>query len=195
MGSRINYAILQEFALLYELSLSVGNSLDLHKTSGEFMSVLLRQKNIDYGAVWFENKDSEENGQTTFDLIYSYPDSSFIKRKRKTISSDFYEKYKINGSELIENEEDIKVFSHNSNEQTKGDYWIINLPDLGFIKLFFRENNQSKTGFNKQTVKKIAKVIQKFSIALKSCQLHSRIIEETNEKLKYQAETKKNWQL
>ncbi|MBK6976606.1 MAG: response regulator [Cytophagaceae bacterium] len=190
MGSTINYAILQEFALLYELSLSVGNSLDLHKTSGEFMSVLLRQKNIDYGAVWFENKDSEENGQTTFDLIYSYPDFSFIK-KRKTISSDFYENIKINGSELIENEEDIKVFSHNSNEQTKGDYWIINLPDLGFIKLFFRENNQSKTGFNKQTVKKIAKVIQKFSIALKSCQLHSRIIEETNEKLKYQAETKK----
>ncbi|MFN8430933.1 MAG: ATP-binding protein [Spirosomataceae bacterium] len=190
MGSTINYAILQEFALLYELSLSVGNSLDLHKTSGEFMSVLLRQKNIDYGAVWFENKNTEENGQITFDLIYSYPDFSYIK-KQKSVSVDFYENIKINGSELLENEEDIRIFSHNSNELTKGDYWILNLPDLGFIKLFFRENNQSKNAFNKQTVKKISKVIQKFSIALKSCQLHSRIVEETNEKLKYQAETKK----
>ncbi|MCF8323374.1 MAG: response regulator [Leadbetterella sp.] len=182
--------IVRELSLLYELSLSIGGSLDLKKTSEDFLKVWMRQKNIDFGSIWIENKHLDLENPNQFSLIFAHPHFLVIDQT-ETLPDDF--------AETLMQQKAIQVCTEDTNFQyfkkekniKSGSYWFLEIPNLGFIKFFFYEKNPSQKSFNLRETKKTEKVLGKLSIALQSCLLHNKVITETEQKNKYQKEIKK----
>lgn len=190
METKIKVDVVQEISSLYELSLSLGNSLDLNKNCADFLNVWMRQKNIDFGSVWLKNDVLNLPNSEKHTLVFANPDFS-VNQKETTLNHYFTSNLDKNGAIFVNDE--MPHFQEIITEKNvlSGCYWIISLPNLGFIKFYFSSKNLSQTAFNISDVKKTSKVIRKFGITLQSCLLHNRIIEETQQKIKYQEELKK----
>ena len=52
-----NTKIFQDISLLYELSLSVGNSLDIKQNCEQFLNILIIRKNLNFASIWIKNDD------------------------------------------------------------------------------------------------------------------------------------------
>ncbi|MCB1876527.1 MAG: response regulator [Chromatiales bacterium] len=60
--------------LLYELSLSLGRTLDPEQLCREFINVLLTRLNMGFGGVWsMVSLDKNRIGSGDFELVYAYP--------------------------------------------------------------------------------------------------------------------------
>lgn len=175
--------ITREISLLYELSLSIGNSLDLKKNCADFLKVWMRQRNIDFGSIWFNNSVLGLPNSDNFSLIYANPEFRTDK-KEITLNHYFMSYLEENGSVCVNS--DTLHFQEIITEKniTDGCYWIITLQDLGFIKLYFSPKNHSQVAFDLSEVKRASKVIRKLGITLQSCLLHDQVF-------RYQEELKK----
>ena len=49
--------IVREISILYELSLSIGQSLDVETTCSRFLRTLLARKNLAYASVWIRARN------------------------------------------------------------------------------------------------------------------------------------------
>ncbi|HDR73624.1 MAG TPA: PAS domain S-box protein [Methanoculleus sp.] len=67
--------VLRDLSLLYELSLSVGSSLDLIENCDQFIKKLLSKKNFTYAAVWIANRAITGKPGTHATLVYANPES------------------------------------------------------------------------------------------------------------------------
>ena len=182
--------IVKELSLLYELSLSIGGTLDLSKTSEDFLKVWMRQKNIDFGSIWIQNTHLGKENSTSFSLIYAQP-SFLISNQENNLSKEFYEKIKKEKAVQIHaHEAEFQYFINEKNSKF-GTIWIIEVPDLGYVEFLFHEKNPSQNSFGHKEVKKASKVLEKLSFALQSCLLHNRILEETEQKIRFQKEIAK----
>ena len=182
--------IVRELSLLYELSLSIGGTLDLKKTSEDFLKVWMRQKNIDFGSIWLKNKYLDLENPNQFSLIFAHPHFLVIDQT-ETLPDDFAETLKQQKAIQVNTEDaDFQYFKKEKNIKS-GSYWFLEIPNLGFIKFFFYEKNPSKKSFNLRETKKAEKVLGKLGIALQSCLLHNKVITETEQKNKYQKEIRK----
>ncbi len=172
-GPKIDIA--REISLLYELSLSIGNSLDLKKNCADFLNVWMRQKNIDFGSIWLKNSVLNLPNSENFTLIYANPEFSTDK-KEITLNHYFMSHLEGNGGVCIKS--GTPHFQEIITEKniTDGCYWILPLPQLGFIKFYFSPKNLSQVAFDSSEVKKASKVIRKFGVTLQSCLLHNRVI-------------------
>jgi hypothetical protein len=134
--------IVKELCLLYELSLSIGGTLDLSITSENFLKVWMRQKNIDFGSIWIQNKYLKKENPNSYSLIYAHP-SFLISKKMNDFSEDFIEKLKIEKAFKIDlDQSDFQYFIDDKNSKF-GTIWIISIPDFGFIEFIFHKNNPS----------------------------------------------------
>ncbi|MFN3851991.1 MAG: response regulator [Spirosomataceae bacterium] len=190
MESGIKIDVAREISLLYELSLSIGNSLDLKKNCSDFLGVWMRQKNIDFGSVWLKNEVLNLPNPENYSLVYANPE---FRVDKKEITPNHYFLSNLSMSDAISINSEMAHFQDVITEKniSGGCYWILSLPNLGFIKFYFSSLNLSQTAFNVNEVKKASKVIRKFAITLQSCLLHNKVIEETNQKNRYQSELKK----
>jgi signal transduction histidine kinase/ActR/RegA family two-component response regulator len=75
-------AIVAEIALLYELAMAVGRSLDLRSNCEQFIRVLMARKNLSYAAVWLRrdlmvdtplNRAVPEAAGPSLALVYAHP--------------------------------------------------------------------------------------------------------------------------
>ncbi|MFN3487521.1 MAG: ATP-binding protein [Emticicia sp.] len=175
MKAQIKIDIAREISALYELSLSIGNSLDLKKNCADFLNVWMRQKNIDFGSIWLKNSTLALHNPENFTLVYANPEFSTDK-KEITLNHYFMSSLEENGGLHVES--DTPHFQEIITEKsiTEGCYWIIPLPQLGFIKFYFSPRNLSQVAFDSSEVKKASKVIRKFAITLQSCLLHNQVI-------------------
>ena len=76
-----NTKIAKDISLLYELSLSVGQSLDLKTNCDIFLKTLLARKNLAFASVWIKNEylvDEEEKDRVT--LVYANPEFRIRER-------------------------------------------------------------------------------------------------------------------
>lgn len=190
METGVKIDIAREISLLYELSLSIGNSLDLKKNCSDFLNVWMRQKNIDFGSVWLKNDVLSLPNPKNYTLVYGNPEFS-IDKKEITLNHYFQSNLDESGVICINSEMPHFLEIITEKNIVSGCYWILSLPKLGFIKFYFSAKNLSQTAFNVNEVKKASKVIRKFGVTLQSCLLHNRVIEETNQKVRYQEELKK----
>ncbi len=182
--------IVRELSLLYELSLSIGGTLDLKKTSEDFLKVWMRQKNIDFGSIWLKNKYLDLENPNQFSLIFAHPHFLVIDQT-ETLPDDFADTLKQQKAIQVNTEDaNFQYFKKEKNIKS-GSYWFLEIPNLGFIKFFFYEKNPSKKSFNLRETKKAEKVLGKLGIALQSCLLHNKVITETEQKNKYQKEIRK----
>jgi PAS domain S-box-containing protein len=175
MEAGIKIDVAREISLLYELSLSIGNSLDLKKNCADFLGVWMRQKNIDFGSIWFKNSVLNLPNSENFTLIYANPEFS-ADTKEITLNHYFTSILEGNGGVCIKS--DTPYFQEIITEKNivDGCYWILPLPKLGFIKFYYSSKNLSQSAFDLTDVKKASKVINKFSVTLQSCLLHNQVI-------------------
>ena len=77
-------SIVQNISVLYELSLAIGQSLELKSNCDNFLKALMARKNLGYAAVWIKEaflpiKDSEADwkrkNNETARLVYGAPKS------------------------------------------------------------------------------------------------------------------------
>ena len=76
--------IVQNISVLYELSLSIGQSLDLKSNCDAFLKALMARKNLSYAAVWIRKYllpqidqpgSRKPKPEDTAQLIYATPQS------------------------------------------------------------------------------------------------------------------------
>jgi PAS domain S-box-containing protein len=85
---------------------------------------------------------------------------------------------------------DYKQFKKENIDKSKT-YWFVEIPNLGFLKFFSYKKTPPQKSFNLKEIKKAEKIIERLSIALQSCLLHTRIIKEIEQKNKFKNEIRK----
>jgi PAS domain S-box-containing protein len=180
--------VIQDISVLYELSLAIGQSLDLTTNCDRFLKTLMARKNLGDASVWIKGEflaDQEEGGQpleilrTLVFLVYANPKS----RVRETslpphhpIFSmlDERDAFSISSSE--------KGFSRMITERgiDHGTFAVFKLGHIGFLKLF---SLSRETPFEEEELNQLKNVISKFAVSLEGCIDHRRITQEILERI------------
>ncbi len=175
-----NIQIIQDISLLYEISLSVGNSLDPWENCHNFLRTLISRKSLNFGSVWLRRKADGE--KTTCDLFYTHP---HFREDAQNISCDHALILELKTKPylcLSSQDANFGDFVHEK-KVGKGAYAIFKLGDLGFLKLFASNRPE---GFPDMEMAQLKQVVDKLKTSLDGCFAHIRLKEETESRLEAQ---------
>lgn len=173
--------IVQDISILYELSLTIGQSLDLRSNCDAFLKALMARKNLSYAAVWIKKKYQPVSGQyeanelkeiNTAQLIYATPQSR-AKDKKIPLSHPIFS--------LLENQETMSIayredrFSELITEKDvqKGAFALFALGKLGVLKLY---SITKENPFEEVELNQLKNVVSKFTVSLEGCLAHEQVI-------------------
>jgi signal transduction histidine kinase/CheY-like chemotaxis protein len=166
--------ILTDISFLYELSLSVGQSLNGKENCKRFLQTLMSRKNLEFGGVWIRNYNIPYSETTSgYKAIYSYPQ----------IKLEFDQ---VEDSNFLDNcFNDVNAFStHLTKDISKvlglkvidrGVVTFFKLQELGFMVLY---SSSSSRVWNQIELRKLDNVIEKFSVSIKACLFHEKSIQD-----------------
>lgn len=170
--------IVKDISLLYELSLSIGTSLDLRTNCDTFLNKLLARENFAFASVWIKDKYLSQKNDKKATLVYANPEYR-VRDTRISLSNPVFS--------LTKEKEPIKVsstdehFHHIVAEKNinKGIFYIFPLGDIGFLKIY--------SAFEKEThgeaiLNKLINVISKFTVSVEACLYHERTLMEIEER-------------
>jgi len=173
--------IASDISILYELSLAIGQSLDLRVNCDRFLKTLMARKNLGYAAVWIREEhlpgleeNNIEGNKNHAVLVYANP-SFRVKEKRLSLHHP-----------LFTTPEGREVFSVASPEQgfqafvtekgvNKGAYAIFRMGDLGVLKLYSMTREEP---FDDWEMNQLRNVISKFTVSIQACLAHKKVIAE-----------------
>ena len=169
--------IIKDISMLYELTLSIGRSLDLIDNMGLFMKTFMTSKNYEIGAVYLNQNRLNKND---YDLILAHPEVRVLTKK---VNKDHI---------LIKMLEEKKSFSIASSEDgfnelitdngvDKGEFLVFRLQNLGFIKFY---SSVRKIKFSELELNQMATVIDIFSVSITACLDHKRLLFEARKREK-----------
>jgi len=144
---------------IYELSLSIGNSLDPNKVCHEFTSALMRQNELNYIGIWiFPEKQSPHT--PFYKLHYAFPYSRAIYTELPTdnlaFSLDDQDSFTFGAlSDSLPQSQLVEEDSINSH------YAIFRLGSLGYIRLL-----RDQSSFTQRELRQLRPLIEKLFIAL-----------------------------
>ena len=175
--------VFKDISVLYELSLSVGGSLDLKKNCENFLSVLMSRKNLDYCSVWIHNNQFpglEEDDK--FRAVYANPE---IKLPIEFVDDN---------TPVFTQFNDDKFYSICSTDEgweerivenyiNGGAFAYYRLGSFGFLKIY---SSIQEGRFDNVQLYKLANIIQKFTVSIQACLYHQRSM--YNAELKMEAE-------
>ena len=165
-------SLITDISFLYELSLSVGQSLDKKENCQRFLHTLMSRKNLEFGGVWIRNYSIPYSQNSSgYTVIYSHPQ---IKLKQSNIPD----------SEFLNNcFEDVESFSIpltsmageaiGFKKKERGVVTFFKLHDLGFLVLYSSAKDRIWTQIEQR---KLKNVIDKFAISIKACLFHEKSI-------------------
>ena len=82
MDHQKKYAeIFNQISLLYELSLSVGNSLDITENCDSFLKKLMSRKKVNFASVWIRDEYLDFKKMDTSSMVYANPEYYVNLRK------------------------------------------------------------------------------------------------------------------
>ncbi|MBX2875017.1 MAG: PAS domain S-box protein [Saprospiraceae bacterium] len=163
--------IIQDISLLYELSLSVGNSLDFTENAKSFLNTLMSRKGLAFASVWTQ-KDEH------FELTYGVPR---FRVDEEQIDQNHPIPKKLEKAPFFSIHDDDPSFASFIQEKDveTGTYCIFSLGEVGFLKLFALNR---KTPFSRLEMGQLNSVITKFAVSLKGCLAHKQLFIETQER-------------
>ena len=172
-----NTKIIQDLSLLYELSLSIGSSIDLRTNTEGFIDRLLSRKNLSYASVWLK-----KSGEA-YQMVYSRP--SFRAQNASLSDSTHFI------LQELKNKPYFSIHHTNSNfekviqeaEVSQGAYAIFKLENIGFVKLL---DTQATGDFDPVLMAQLYSLMQKFSISLNGCLAYEQAQEESIQRHKIQ---------
>ena len=162
---------LQDNALLYELSLAVGGTLDSYGNCKHFLQTLVRLKGLAFASVWLKNESGE------FEL-FCITSSEWMSCHRLPVEH-------LAAKKLIEST--CFTFSEKDNcsdflppqKNVIGGFAFFRLGELGFLQLY---NEDKKVGVSERDLIQLKDVVEKFAISLEGCEAHRLLIEETEQR-------------
>ena len=173
--------IIQDISILYELSLSMGKSMDLEENCKNFLEVLLHRKNFSFASVWVCETCLTLKNIDRYKLIYASPDYYSSVR---SLNKDRLVPKEWKSLPFFSLSDDHPDFSKFIIEHTieSGHFGFIRLDEIGYLKLY---SNQKTSPFSKIELTKLLNVCQKFSNIIKGCisqQLHKKLLNDSLEK-------------
>lgn len=169
--------IIQDISLLYELSLSVGSSLDPHENCHSFLRTLISRKSLNFGAIWLNRYNPD--GSHYCDLFYIHP---HFRQAQTSVACNHYILQQLSIHPYISISSDSPYFEALVHEKKveKGSYAIFRLGDLGFLKLFATNRPE---GFSDMEMAQLKQVVDKLKISLSGCFAHVQLKQETENRL------------
>lgn len=180
MDLQTQYAdVFNHISLLYELSLSVGNSLDMHENCDIFLKKMMSRKKVTYLSVWIKDEYLSYSNEETAALVYAIPEYHISRRKLPLSHPLFCDVPSHNVSYINSEEEKFKNFIAEQ-KFTTGTCMIFPLKDFGVLKLYWLKELEDPAFVANQ----LSNVISKFAFSIEACLLHKRSLWEMEEKRK-----------
>ncbi|WP_370572388.1 sensor histidine kinase [Methanomethylovorans sp.] len=180
MNQQIQHTeIFNQISLLYELSLSIGNSLDIKDNCDRFLNKLMSRKRLTYASVWIKNEYLSLNDDGIGSLVYANPEY-YITRRKIPLSHPMFSSFPHKNVLVINSRhERFKDFIAEK-KFTTGSCIIYPLKDFGVLKLYWMKELEDP-GY---VANQLHNVISKFTFSLEACLLHKRSLWEMEEKRK-----------
>ena len=181
-----NNDILDNITTLYEISLSIGASLDLPENCEHFLTTLLSRKSLDFASVWLKESlvDNDKSNSNRYVNAFALPsskstvqvieDTHLVARALETAPC-----YSIGNQDPQFNE-----FIQESNIR-QGGYALYRLGKIGFLKLY---SSKWSEPLSKIELNKLKGVIQKFAVSLEGCVSHQISLYESKIRLQMEKE-------
>lgn len=169
--------IIQDISLLYELSLSVGSTLDPRENCHRFLRTLISRKSLNFGAVWLNRVGAD--GIPFCDLFFIHP---HFRESDTTVACSHYILQELSSKPYVSITSQDLHFNELLHEKKvgKGAYAVFRLGELGFLKLFA---SNRPTGFDEMEMAQLKQVVDKLKISLDGCFAHIQLKEETEHRL------------
>lgn len=168
----------ERIQILYELAMSIGNSLELKEVLKVSLSNILRKINCSAGAIHFIKQ--QQDGTFTFERAYSIPrnieNNPTYKYVKKHIPNQFQNKGK---TELFLKK--LPVIGQLNDEFSH--YYILELPDLGLVTLL--KNGES---LDPIIIKSLPSILVKLSYACNACLQNTELSIAHNDAINANAE-------
>ncbi len=166
--------IFEELSLLYELSLSVGASLDLRTCCASFLRVLTARKNLGYAAVWL-TADALGLPGDGLHLAHALPTAQV--RATETDAGHPMARVSAPVSFLAgDPDADPVPLEHGT---TAGAYLLFPLADVGMLRLYDAHRTEP---FDAKYHRQLRDVVAKFAVSIQGCLAHGRLARETEER-------------
>lgn len=180
MNQQTQYTeIFNHISLLYELSLSIGNSLDILENCDVFLKKLMSRKKLTYVSVWIKGEYLSFINEGTVNLVYANPEYH-ITRREIPLSHPIFSSIPHEDVLIINSQhERFKDFIAEK-KFTTGSCIIYSLKNFGVLKLYWMRELEDPAYVANQ----LNNVISKFAFSLEACLLHKRSLWEIEQKRK-----------
>ncbi len=172
--------ILKEVSFLYELSLSIGKTLDLEDNCESFIRTLMRSKKFDICSIWINSmhlRPLSHNLQDTALLSFAHPQFKITEHLMPT-TSFIFQLINEKGFIYINFPNESFDFLLDNQEITTGALAIFKLRDVGYLKIYSNNTNN----FDNITLSQLTNVVDKFAISVEGCLANKRNIIEIEQR-------------
>jgi len=181
MNKKVNTNILNDITVLYELSLSLGQTLNLQENISRFVNLLMARKNLNYVSIWLKNSvvDTRESLNNDYSLVYANP-TSFINElviPSNHLIFDYLNN--ITSFTVSSNDRNFRDFIF-ENEIEDGSIVFYSLGDFGFLKFY----DKDVLDVSSVEINKLNSLMQKFTNSISACLYYERALYETEERTK-----------
>jgi PAS domain S-box-containing protein len=175
--------VASDISILYELSLAVGQSLDLKSNCDRFLKTLMARKNLGYTSVWIKKEhlvdlgDKEsirEDDKNSIFLVYANPQ---FRTREKSLSLHHAILSVLNEKEAFSVASIENGFSKMITEKDvdRGAFAIFRLGSFGFLKFL---SMVRESPFREEELNQLKNVISKFTISIEGCFAYQKMIRE-----------------
>jgi len=170
--SRNVAGILQDLSVLYELSLSVGQSLDFDENCATFLRTLMSRKSIDFSAVWIRDRFASVD-HADGSLVRSYATPAF-RAPTRTIPAGHPLEARLEAEPIFSISHGQPGFDELVTETgiDRGTFAFYRLGEIGLLKLYSITRTEP---FTELELNKLRNVIDKFTVSLEGCLDHARV--------------------
>jgi PAS domain S-box-containing protein len=179
--------IIKEISLLYELSLSVGQSIDLKENCDRFLQTLMARKNLDFSSVWIKNSSLPEKGNVEgVSLVYANPEAK-VSEKSLPLNHPMFRVIKNKPAISIHHTHKDYMGLISEQKTEKGTFLIFALGEIGILKLFSSIKTEA---FETIEINKLINIISKFTTSINGCLFHQEAIFEADERIRQENQHK-----
>ncbi|MEZ5334141.1 MAG: ATP-binding protein [Methanolobus sp.] len=173
--------IVNEISLLYELSLSIGSSLDLQENCELFIQKLLSRKNLNFAAVWIKESYMSYHESDYAKVAYAYP-RQMMSLEQIPVNHPVFSLCE--GQETIAyNSSDEKYSQLITEKDTHaGTIFVFPLGNLGVLKLYSIEEMEASA--YSRMIRELRNVVLKFKVSVEACLTYRQTLREIKEKEK-----------
>ena len=168
--------IVRDISILYEISLSIGGSLDLKENCAAFLKTLMARKGLTFASVWIRSDYLSEDGKPDqARLVYANPEASAGATELPLTHPLFtlFPEEEAFASRAFGDEQ----FGSLVQEQhiKEGAYALFSLPPIGVVKLYDMTRARP---FPRKEMNQLAGIMTKFTRSLEACLVYNRMKKE-----------------